>query len=156
MQELQNRGFYVAPQASSNYVWSFQSIPSSLNMRYVDELAAKDDRNQLRQMADDHALGRILKSLGYEYLHIASGYPVTNTSRNTGSVVEFTPSGSLVSEPAATDQFSLARAIRISRRFTTVVLQTTAVRPFVAHGLAAQVSDDAPAHGSIHSGPLHG
>ena len=86
----------MAPQARSNYGYSVHSIPSSLNMKYVDELTGPGigETARLFRMADDHALGRILKMLGYKYVHVASGWSVTNTSRNADTVVDFTAFGS--------------------------------------------------------------
>ena len=97
--ELESRGFYVDPQARSNYNASLWSIPSSLTMEYVDEFPGEDKvalRHILKRTID-HTLGRILKKLGYKYVHVSSGWVMTRTSRNADLVVDFSPAGRLVS-----------------------------------------------------------
>ena len=92
--ELESRGFYVATQARSNYRWTPFSIPSSLNMYYVhDEYLSPGNKSsrRLAAQADDHTLGRILKKLGYKYVHVSSGWVMTRTSRNADLVVDFHP-----------------------------------------------------------------
>ena len=138
--ELEARGFYVAPQARSNYVYSFHSIPSSLNMRYVGKDNEWDDQEsrQLLEMADDHALGRILKALGYNYVHVSAGWLATETSRNADLVVDFAPSGRLLSRAENRDPFSLEKSSSTSGRFTSTFLRTTAARPFLSHEFSAE------------------
>ena len=140
VQELENRGFYVSPQARSNYVETSFSIPSFLNMRYVGQGNERGEQasRRLVEMADDHALGRILKSLGYKYVHVSSGYTTSNTSRNADMIVNFAPSGRLLSGPGTTDPFSFERATRLSSRFTDTFLRTTAAKPFLSHEFSAE------------------
>ena len=73
---LESRGFYVALQARSYYLHTHLSIPSSLNMRYFGEDNQRDEQetNQLREQRVNHKLGRILKTLGYNYVHVSSGW----------------------------------------------------------------------------------
>ena len=143
VRELQRRGFYVAAEALSDSPNTVHSIPSSLNMKYVDELALTRDIRQLNEIADDHTLGRILKKLGYRYVHVSSGWILTDTSRNADLIVEFMPSGHVVSKPRIPGLFSFEEAVRLSRTFTINFLQTTAVRPFLSREFIAQSSDDA-------------
>ena len=147
VQELQRRGFYVAPQARSNYRQTIQSIPSLLNMRYV-----QDSLGQLRWMhvqprqskqfhtaADDHTVGQILKSLGYEYIHVTSGLKLTDTSRNADRVVDFAPSGTLLSRPDARP--TLENIVLVSGGFTTALLRTTAATPFLSQQFQVDPGD---------------
>ena len=143
LEELEKRGFYIAAEAQSDSPNTVHSIPSSLNMKSADELASSDMR-QLNEIADDHTLGRILKTLGYRYVHVSSGWIMTDTSRNADLIVEFTPSGNVVSKPTITEPFSFEEAVRSSRTFTTTFLLTTAVRPFLPHEFIDQRSDNAP------------
>ena len=138
--ELEARGFYVASQARSNYVYSLFSIPSSLNMRYVGEDNKKDEQEsrQLLEMADDHALGRIVKALGYNYIHVSAGWFMTETSRNADLVVDFAPSGRLLSRPGPEDPFSLEKSSSLSSRFTSTFLRTTAAKPFLSHEFSVE------------------
>ncbi len=131
VQELQRRGFYVAPQARSNYKQTRWSLPSSLNLVYLNDVTRSLEfgRPQRREMTDDHILGRILKALGYRYLHVSSGWEVTRTSRNADLVVDFTPSGTFLSGAEA--PLALEEIARVSSGFTTALLRTTASTPFL-------------------------
>ena len=125
--ELESRGFYVDPQARSNYTRSNWSIPSSLTMEYVDEFPGEDKvalRHILKRTID-HTLGRILKKLGYKYVHVSSGWVMTRTSRNADLVVDFSPAGRLVSGAETQDPFTFERAARLSNRFARPFLRTT-------------------------------
>ena len=138
--ELERRGFYVAAQARSNYLHTYFSIASALNMRYVgqDNLRDEQESRQLVEMADDHALGRILKTLGYKYVHVSSAWGSTDANRNADLVVDFSPSGRILSGPETTNPFSFERASRLSSRFTTTLLRTTAAKPFLSHEFSAE------------------
>ena len=144
VQELENRGFYVAPQARSNYTSSFLSIPSFLNMEYVGDDSSADDAESRRlfEMADNHRLGRILKTLGYKYVHVSSGWLVTSTNSNADLVVDFTPSGRVISGTDTRAPSLFATYARLSGRFTTTFLRTTAASPFLSHRFSAE--DDLP------------
>ena len=144
--ELESRGFYVDPHARSNYNASLWSIPSSLNMDYVEEFPRRDDGSQhkILKTAVDHALGRILKKLGYKYVHVSSGWVMTRTSRNADLVVDFSPAGRLVSGAETQDPFTFERAARLSNRFTRAFLRTTVMLPFLPREFGAE--SDAPYH----------
>lgn len=137
--ELEGRGFYVDPQARSNYIWTPSSTTSSLNMSYLDTIAhwgsPKPDVYQVYQAMLDHALGRILTDLGYTYMHVSSGWFMTVTNRNADIVVDFTNTGPIESEYIETDPIShypytLENAISLSNRFMTHFLKTTFVKFF--------------------------
>ena len=144
LQELENRGFYVAPQARSNYISSILSIPSFLDMEYVGDDSSADDAESRRlfEMADNHRLGRILKTLGYKYVHVSSGWLVTSTNSNADLVVDFTPSGRVISGTDTRAPSLFATYARLSGRFTTTFLRTTAASPFLSHRFSAE--DDLP------------
>ena len=114
--ELEGRGFFVASKARSNYINSRESIPSSLNMKYVDESAAKEHKNQLYRMADTHMLGQILNTLGYQYIHVSSGWLVTSTNSNADLVVDFTPSGRVISGPDAQSLVLVRQSQKIAKQ----------------------------------------
>ena len=135
MQELENRGFYVASQARSNYLWTHYTIPASLNVHYVDDEyfnPGNDQSQRLVEKADNHLLGRILKTIGYRYIHVSSGIKWTNTSHNADLIVDFTPSGTLLSGDKTKDPFMFERTTRLSGRFTKPFLRTTAARLFLS------------------------
>ena len=104
IRQLEDRGFYVVAKATSNYDSSIPSIASSLNMSYLNAIGSRTPTSQadLIKAAQSHALGSILQSIGYTYIHLASGYIATNTSPLADHVVTFTPSGPLnLLQPAA-------------------------------------------------------
>ena len=144
VQELENRGFYVASQARSNYLWTHYSIPSSLNMYYMDYEYFNPGHTAHRRLlaqVDDHMLGRILTTIGYRYVHVSSGIEWTKTSRNADLLVDFTPSGTLLSGDESKDPFTFERTTRLSSRFTKAFLQTTAARPFLSSEFEIQHED---------------
>ncbi len=95
--ELEKRGFYVDPQARSNYTCTVHSIASATNMSYFKGDnpcgTSQIDHATIYNVALSHDLGRILKSLGYNYVHVSSGWTMTATSRSADLIVDFTPEG---------------------------------------------------------------
>ncbi len=77
--ELTKRGFYVAAASHSNYVQTELSLASSLNMdlipKLIPQMPTDDDRGPLDELASHNAVAGYLKSLGYEYIAITSGFP---------------------------------------------------------------------------------
>jgi hypothetical protein len=67
LQHLRDKGFYVADQSTSNYMWTELSLPSALNMRYLDDLKGKDDERwkQAGELLHNSALVAELKTVGY-------------------------------------------------------------------------------------------
>lgn len=85
--ELEKMGFYVANQARSNYLHTYLSLPSSLNMRYLDDLPEKygqDPTNGLvaRQLAADSEVVKKLREKGYTIINFASTWDGTNENFN--------------------------------------------------------------------------
>lgn len=139
LQELETRGFRVASQARSNYLYSLRSMASSLNMHYAGEDNRRYEVGTYRRLSDlvmDHRLGRILKTLGYRYVHVSSGWSATATNQIADLVVDFAPSGHVTYDPK-TDQPSWSEpATQLTNRFTLSLLPTTAVRPFLSANLS--------------------
>ena len=79
---LESRGFYVAPEAVSNYSQTVTSLSSALNMDYLDDLvgdglAGLTDRRFLRDLARDSRAVRILHDSGYRtYAYESSHYEI--------------------------------------------------------------------------------
>ena len=79
---LEERGFMVATESCANYPHTFLSIASSLNMQYLDELVEdvgtdSDDKSTTYRMIDDNLVAQILGDIGYDYVHISSGWGPT-------------------------------------------------------------------------------
>jgi hypothetical protein len=87
---LQSRGFWIARGAQSNYQQTYLSLSSALNLTYLDELAAvaPPDRRPLRYMIEHAALVRVLKSLGYRFVLLPSGYSATHDAAFADDIVD--------------------------------------------------------------------
>ena len=76
---LAAKGFRVASGSRANYCQTYLSFASSLNMTYLDEVAAvagvaSDDRRLLQDMVRDSAVVRALRGRGYTYVALSTGY----------------------------------------------------------------------------------
>ena len=146
VEELEGRGFYVDPQARSNYKWTTSSTASSLNMSYLSDSSYRSTITnwglsigsiyQIYHAVLDHSLGQILTNLGYEYIHVSSGWFMTTTNRNADLVVDFTSEGSIESKYTDTDMigyypYTIGNALNITNRFMTHFLQTTFVKHII-------------------------
>ena len=73
-QALQALGFQVAAHAQSNYSATKLSLPSTLNMRYIDSNPTNlSDLAYLKLAINDNALARELLRRGYTYIQLWSG-----------------------------------------------------------------------------------
>ncbi len=80
-ESLRRKGFYVAEDSKSNYSATFLSLASTLNMDYVNDRVkgiAGADRSVPYAMIMDNRVTRVLKERGYTYVHVASGWAVTD------------------------------------------------------------------------------
>ncbi len=82
---LRERGFVVLDGSHTNYVKTVLSMAATLNLDYLDELAAEmgpdsNDLGPIRDRLADHAVGRFLKDRGYEYVHLGSWFAPTRSS----------------------------------------------------------------------------
>jgi len=79
---LERHGFYIADRASSNYAQTYLSIASTLNLRYLDDVAAASgadstDRGPLSELIRSNQLMAIAHANGYEVIAIGSDYEAT-------------------------------------------------------------------------------
>ncbi len=134
VQALESRGFYVDPHARSNYTFSAWSISSMLNMRYTDEYIAygksQDKLYQIYNAAVDHNLGRIMKALDYYYIHVSSGWYITESNPRADVVASFGPNGRILSGATAEDPCIKERILTLENRFVDGFLETTAFLRF--------------------------
>jgi hypothetical protein len=68
LQHLRDKGFWIAEQSTSNYMWTELSVPATLNMRYLNDLPGDDIKAKIRVAAQLHrnsALVSELRTLGY-------------------------------------------------------------------------------------------
>ena len=116
---LQSQGFFVAPAARANYGRTTLSLAATLNMTYLDDVAARmgpdtDDATPVNDMLQDHAVGRFLQDHGYRYVHIGSWFaptktnsiadenPVLSTQTDFGTLLDDTTLGATVDEMMGT------------------------------------------------------
>jgi len=72
---LTGKGFFVAAESRSNYVQTSFSLPSSLNMRYL-QLGDPHWR-----LVYDSAVLHYVQNLGYKYVHLDSGWGITRRNK---------------------------------------------------------------------------
>ena len=80
---LRENGFHVAEAGRSNYSQTYLSLASSLNMEYLDSVAARvgpesDNRSVLVHMIADNRVMKELRQRGYTLVSFASGYTGTD------------------------------------------------------------------------------
>ena len=77
---LEKRGFYIANEGRSNYCQTELSLSSSLNLNYLSTIIPNmppnsDDRRVLDTLINENEVSRYLKSLGYRYEAVTTGFP---------------------------------------------------------------------------------
>lgn len=77
IESLKKIGFYVADKARCNYIHTYLSLPSTLNMRYLDDLPKKygvnpTDGSAARKLISDNEVTRKLKNYGYTIVNFAT------------------------------------------------------------------------------------
>jgi hypothetical protein len=82
LRQLEDRGFFVGHQATTNYPRTSLSLASSLNMEYLGFLTEKygantDDATPLTNLIQYNRVGRFLQSIGYRYYQIGSWWGPT-------------------------------------------------------------------------------
>jgi len=126
---LEGKGFYVAYKSSSNHTLTGSSLPSTLHMDYIDNVVSymKDklgERPKDVQMIEDNKVVPFLKSYGYKFINISSGWIRTeyigNADVNLGS-------GYLL---------KIGDKFLALNEFSVVFLRTTALKPFLEPVLA--------------------
>jgi hypothetical protein len=75
LRQLERRGFAVAPESRSPYSDSEMNIAAEVNMDYLSRLPdilgpKSEDSRPVRRLIQDSRASRILKELGYRYVHL--------------------------------------------------------------------------------------
>lgn len=78
-EELEKRGFQVAPDARTNFIQTELSVPSALNLDYIQNLLptvpkTSNDRRPLKLITESPRVEELLGSLGYRMLGVGSGF----------------------------------------------------------------------------------
>ena len=79
---LKKKGFYVAPRSQSNYSITQASLPSSLNMTYLDDIAnssfdERGKREKAIEMTRNNEVAKFLRGKGYTIVNIGTTWGVT-------------------------------------------------------------------------------
>lgn len=82
LDSLTGRGFYIASESRSNYLKTFLSLASTLNLEYLDHLSTvpgedSDDKRPVYKMLRSYRVWRFLKAHGYRFLHFGSWWEPT-------------------------------------------------------------------------------
>ena len=91
---LKKRGFIIPAGSRSNYQMTCLSLPSSLNMQYLDYLEptlGRDcaDYSVLYRLIQRNKVTSLLKGLGYRYVNVRSGWSPTDYMPNADVNVGF-------------------------------------------------------------------
>lgn len=85
---LNQNGFYIARDSTSNYPKTFLSLGSTLNMEYLDYLTketkggATSDESFVTPLVQNNKVIKFLKKKGYSYIHVGSGWDPTRSNKN--------------------------------------------------------------------------
>jgi hypothetical protein len=82
---LQNMGFFIPEKSFSNYDLTTNSIPSILNMDYLDNefnLPEKEFNTKINIMVENNAVSKIFEENGYEMIYFYNEYNLEPTDRN--------------------------------------------------------------------------
>jgi len=85
LNSLKDKGFFVNEKSTSNYTLTFLSLSSALNMNYMDQFKIEEgkkyiDRAGLFTLMDKNEIASKMKSYGYEFIQIGSGWEGTDKS----------------------------------------------------------------------------
>lgn len=127
---LKQHDFYVVEEARSNYVTTWLSLTSSLNMEYLNHFAEtigvdSRDRTIPYEMMRDNAVTRLAKEVGYQIVYFSSPFDRSlKRSPNvdvwiTSSRYPFPKAGRLFFEPI------------LNNEFASTLLGTTLASPFL-------------------------
>jgi hypothetical protein len=83
---LSEKGFYISTESNSNYLLTYLSLASTLNLNYLDDLAAEmgittNNIFPILQRIQQNRLMDFLASLGYRTIAFQSGYHATEMSQ---------------------------------------------------------------------------
>ncbi len=80
LNSLRKRGFYVAEESQTNYTSTGQSLSSSLNLEYLDDLSGTLSANRypLGDLIAQNRARELLKGLNYRFVAFSSGYLLTD------------------------------------------------------------------------------
>ena len=117
IKNLQQQGFYIPAQNTSNYPKTTVSIASTLNMEYLDYLANhknSSDQTVVMPLINNNNVKKFLGKLGYKYYQLGAWW-VTDYN------------------PEADKNFTLTGTIASLNLFNNSILQSTLLRPLILY-----------------------
>lgn len=121
---LKNKGFFIAESSKSNYAFTYLSVPSSLNMTYMQQYindtyvpgnGTANTRIKMSELTRNPIIAQKLKAIGYQYVTILSSVPGLSDKCDIADVVfQYKPLG----------------LSYVMSEFFTVLVQTTMLRPW--------------------------
>ena len=92
---LEQNKFKVIPKSRTNHSITFLSLSSSLNMMYDTVLTPKIGKNSLDRkltylMIKNNKVTKFLTDIGYNYVHVSSGWGPTNENVLANKNIQFT------------------------------------------------------------------
>jgi hypothetical protein len=113
---LEDKGFFVGHQSTTNYPRTVLSLASSLNLDYLEDVAEQygpdtGDTTPLTALLQDPEIGRVMKSLGYRFIQLGSWWeptadsPSADVNLPVGGLSEFSQAlyGTTALAPVAQD-----------------------------------------------------
>lgn len=121
---LEDKGFFVAYKSVANYLHTYLSLASSLNLTYLNQLSEEigeesDNKEPAYKMVRDYEVWRFLKERGYTFVHFGDWWSLTSRNGNADLNINYASS--------------------ITGEFITRLLETTMYKP-----IADSLSVDPP------------
>jgi hypothetical protein len=96
LQNLRDMGFYVADESTSNYSQTRLSLPSSLNMEYIEQMFAVTSNtptSAIENLLDQNRVMRLFHEQGYEVVNFSAGFEMTDSLSQADINYSFGPFG---------------------------------------------------------------
>jgi hypothetical protein len=131
LDHLTELGFYIADESHTNYNQTFLSIPTSLNMAYINDLMDVEPTTPYNHMAHvrlvyNNIVDQILSKWGYELVSFKSGHGLTAITTADHYLHPEETEESLVVSTITLFEISFPL-----NSFEALLLETTALRPFL-------------------------
>ena len=130
---LEENGFYVTSKSNSNYALTTLSLASALRMDYLNrpadalEAKTKSIMAPLSMIEDGDKVVPLLKSYGYKFINLSSGWWPTETNKNAD-----------INLGASYFLKVRDKSLTLSE-FSIIFLRTTALKPFLEPQIADSV-----------------
>lgn len=146
LEQLEERDFMIATEATSNYSVTIESLASILNLDYLHNLGSRTPKTKSDGIAliQNNKIATTLKSLGYTYVHLESGYVATSCAPHADLTVIFTPARVVVADDEETRDCNYPQYTQNEWSghdgFLHSLVDTTALRPVFGHRFARSSS----------------